>query len=142
MSLSAHLTAGTAEHGRLRFHPDCPRCRGERLAGALGTDSLVSRRAQAALAAGLLAFSAGATPAAAQAPGVPPEQQGAPAPGGEPPGVQPDFDPGGGDAGGGDTFDSELAPVPGGPEAGGEEDEGLGAPVETDPTIDPEVPLP
>ena len=59
VSLSAHLTAGTAEHGRLAFHPDCPRCRAERLAGSLAADSLVSRRGQAALAAGLLAFSAG-----------------------------------------------------------------------------------
>jgi hypothetical protein len=44
VSLNAHLTAGAAEHGRLRFHPDCPRCRAQRLAGALGGDSLVSRR--------------------------------------------------------------------------------------------------
>ena len=58
MSLSAHLTAGTAEHGRLTFHADCPRCLAERLAGSLGTESLASLRAQAALAAGLLAFSA------------------------------------------------------------------------------------
>src|SRR5215218_7811812 len=127
MSLSAHLTAGTAEHGRLRFHPDCPRCRAERLAGALRSESLVSRRAQAALAAGLLAFSAGAAPAVAQLPGANPQQQEAPAPGREPPGLQPDLDPGGED-----TFDYETAPVPGGPEAGGEEDEGLGAPVATD----------
>jgi nucleoid-associated protein YgaU len=142
VSLSAHLTAGTADHGRLRFHPDCPRCRAERLAGALGGDSLVSRRAQAALAAGLLAFSAGAPAAAAQVPEVDPERQGAPAPGGEPPGLQPDFDPGGGEAGSEDTFDYETAPVPGGPQAGGEEDEGLGAPVDTEPTTDPEAPLP
>ena len=105
MSLSAHLTAGTADHGRLAFHPDCPRCRAERLAGSLGTDSLVSRRAQAALAAGLLAFSAGAVPAVAQVPEVDPGQQETSAPGGEPPGLSPDFDPGGDD-----TFDYNTAP--------------------------------
>jgi LysM domain len=136
VSLSAHLTAGTAEHGRLAFHPDCPRCRAERLSGSLGADSLVSRRAQAALAAGLLAFSAGATPAFAQAPATDPEQEATPAPGGEPPGLQPEFDPGGED-----TFDYDTAPVPGGPEAGGEEDEGLGPPVETEPTTDPDADL-
>jgi LysM domain len=134
MSLTAHLTAGTAEHGRLAFHPDCPRCRTERLAGNIGTDSLASRRAQAAMAAGLLAFSAGAAPAAAQAPGVDPRQRETPA-GGEPPGLSPDFDPGGED-----TFDYETAPVPGGREAGGEEDEGTAAPVETEPLTDVEAP--
>jgi hypothetical protein len=97
----------------------------------------VSRRAQAALAAGLLAFSAGVAPAGAQVPEIDPEQQAAPAPGGEPPGLQPDLDPGEADG-----FDYETAPVPGGPQAGGDEDEGLGAPVDSDPTIDPEVPLP
>jgi hypothetical protein len=135
MSLTAHLTAGTAEHGRLAFHPDCPRCRTERLAGNIGTDSLASRRAHAAMAAGLLAFSAGAAPAAAQAPGVDPRQRETPVPGGGPPGLSPDFDPGGEDA-----FDYETAPVPGGREAGGEEDEGTGAPVETEPLTDVEAP--
>jgi LysM domain len=135
MSLTAHLRAGTVEHGRLAFHPDCPRCRTERLAGNIGTDSLASRRAQAAMAAGLLAFSAGAAPAAAQAPGVDPRQRETPAPGAEPPGLSPDFDPGGEDA-----FDYETAPVPGGREAGGEEDEGTGAPVETEPPTDVEAP--
>jgi hypothetical protein len=134
VSLSAHLTACTADHGRLAFHPDCPRCRTERLAGSLGTDSLASRRGQAALAAGLLAFSAGAAPAAAQAPGVDPQQRETPAPGGEPPGLSPDFDPGGED-----TFDYETAPIPGGREAGGEYDEGTGAPVETEPLTDVEA---
>jgi nucleoid-associated protein YgaU len=134
VSLSAHLTAGTAEHGRLLFHPDCPRCRAERLAGNLAADSLVSRRGQAALAAGLLAFSAGAPPALAQAPDTD-QQQGA-TPGGEPPGLEPDFDPGDGD-----TFDYDTAPLPGGAEAGGNEDEGLGPPVETEPTTDPDARL-
>ena len=134
MSLSAHLTAGTAEHGRLVFHPDCPRCRAERLAGNLAGDSLVSRRGQAALAAGLLAFSAGAPPSAlAQAPDAGQHQEET-TPGGEPPGLEPDFDPGGGD-----TFDDDTAPLPGGAEAGGSEDEGIGPPVESEPTTDPDA---
>jgi LysM repeat protein len=137
VSLSAHLTAGTAEHGRLRFHPDCPRCRAERLAGSLGTDALASRRARAALAAGLLAFPAAAPSAAAQAPEMKPRPDAAPAPGGLPPGLQPEFDPGGED-----SFDYEATPLPGGPEAGGQEDEGVGPPVETEPTTGPEAPLP
>jgi hypothetical protein len=137
VTLREHLAAGAADHVRLGFHPDCPRCRADRVARAMEAGPPLSRRAQAALAAGLLAFSAGAAPAGAQVPGVDPEQQGAPAPGGEPPGLQPDLDPGEAD-----TFDYETAPVPGGPQAGGEEDEGLGAPVDSDPTLDPEVPLP
>jgi LysM repeat protein len=136
VSLSAHLTAGTADHGRLAFHPDCPRCRAERLAGSLAVDSLVSRRTHAALAAGLLAFTGAAPAAAAQVPELDEQQGAAPAPGGEPPGLQPDFDPGGAD-----TFDVELAPLPGGREAGGDEDEGLGEPVETEPTADTEAPV-
>jgi nucleoid-associated protein YgaU len=134
VSLSAHLTAGTAEHGRMAFHPDCPRCRAERLAGNLAADSLVSRRGQAALAAGLLALSAGAPPALAQAPDT--DQQQEATPGGEPPGLEPDFDPGGDD-----TFDDNIAPLPGGAEAGGDEDEGMGPPVETEPATDPDARL-
>jgi hypothetical protein len=136
MSLSAHLTAGTAEHGRLVFHPDCPRCRAERLAGSLGDDSLVSRRGQAALAAGLLAFSA-APPALAQVPDVDTGQETTPVPGDGPPGLAPEFD-----TGDDDTFDYETAPLPGGPEAGGEQDEGLGAPVETEAPTDLEADAP
>jgi hypothetical protein len=134
VSLSAHLTAGAAEHGRLAFHPDCPRCRAERLAGSLEADSLASRRGQAALAAGLLAFSTGTGPALAQVPE--PDQHQEVTPGGEPPGLEPDFDPGGDD-----TFDYDTAPIPGGPEAGGQEDEGMGPPVETEPTTDPDAQL-
>ena len=135
VSLSAHLTAGTAEHGRLAFHPDCPRCRAERLAGNLAADSLVSRRAQAALAAGLLAFSAGAPPRRLLRPRTPTSTRRTTTPGGEPPGLEPDFDPGGDD-----TFDDDTAPLPGGAEAGGSEDEGIGPPVETEPTTDPDAP--
>jgi len=134
VSLTAHLTAGTAEHGRLAFHPDCPRCRAERLAGNLAADSLVSRRGQSALAAGLLALSAGTPPALAQAPEADQHQEATP--GGAPPGLEPEFD-----LGGDDTFDYDTAPVPGGAEAGGNEDEGMGPPVESEPTTDPDARL-
>ena len=63
-SLSAHLRE-SGEHSRLPFHPGCPTCRRERLAGSLDGEELVSRRTQAAIAAGLLAFSAVGVPAAA-----------------------------------------------------------------------------
>jgi hypothetical protein len=132
VSLTAHLTSSTAEHGRLRFHADCPRCRADRLAGTLVDDELVSRRARAALAAGVLAFSSAAPAAVAQVPEVDQEQEGIAAPGGEDPGLEPGFDPGGDD-----TFDAETAPLQG----GGEEDEGVGPPVETEPLTDPEVPV-
>ena len=55
-SLSAHLRVAE-DHSRLPFHPACPVCRRDRLAGSLDGEELVSRRTQAAIAAGLLAFS-------------------------------------------------------------------------------------
>ena len=67
-SLSAHLRQ-SEDHSRLRFHPACPVCRHDRLAGSLTGDELVSRRVQAALAAGLMAFStSGASVAVASEP--------------------------------------------------------------------------
>src|SRR3954454_18576422 len=95
-SLSAHLRA-PEDHAGLPFHPDCPMCRRERLSGVLSSDGVVSQRAQAALAAGVLALS-GAAPAAALAAEPDHEQQGAAAPGqtgGSDPASSPDFDPGG-----------------------------------------------
>jgi nucleoid-associated protein YgaU len=91
-SLSAHLTAGV-DHGRLRFHPDCPICRNQRLAGAL-CDTALSARAQAGLLAAALgagsllptsvaAGSEGSKPPAAkasQAPVPAPAPEPAPAP--------------------------------------------------------------
>jgi len=136
VSLSAHLTTSVAEHGRLAFHPDCPRCRTERLAGSLSADALLSRRAQAALAVGVLTFSGVAPPAVAQVGEVDQEQEGVAAPGGEEPGLEPDFDPGGED-----TLDVETGPVQGGPQAGGQDDDGHGAPVDAEPTIDSEAPV-
>ena len=56
-SLTAHLVE-SGDHGRLGFHPDCPVCRQVRLFGSLSADPVISRRAQAALASGVLALSA------------------------------------------------------------------------------------
>lgn len=64
-SLTAHLTT-SGDHGRLGFHPSCPACRRQRLFGSLASDPVISRRAQAALASGVLALSA-AGPSAALA---------------------------------------------------------------------------
>jgi hypothetical protein len=79
-SLSAHLTAGP-DHGRLRFHPDCPVCRDQRLAGPL-SDAVLPARVRA----GLLATALGAgtlvpsSVAAASDPGEPPTAKARPAP--------------------------------------------------------------
>jgi hypothetical protein len=62
-SLTAHLVEG-GDHGRLGFHASCPVCRKERLFGSLPSDVIISRRAQAALASGVLALSAVGPPAA------------------------------------------------------------------------------
>jgi nucleoid-associated protein YgaU len=70
-SLSVHLRL-PEDHSGLRFHPSCPICRRDRLAGSLGGDEIVSRRTQAAIAASLLAFPGLAAPSAAVAAG--PEQ--------------------------------------------------------------------
>jgi hypothetical protein len=51
-------------HGRLGFHPSCPVCCRERLFGSLASNPVVSRRAQAALASGVLALSAAGPPVA------------------------------------------------------------------------------
>src|SRR3954454_9868270 len=61
-SLRADLREA-GEPGRRGFHPSCPICCDERLAGRLPSDSRVTRRAQAVLAAGVLACS-GAAPTA------------------------------------------------------------------------------
>jgi LysM repeat protein len=56
--LSEHLT-DRRSHAGLPFHPNCPICREERLAGALSAQPVVSNRARAGLAALLLAASGG-----------------------------------------------------------------------------------
>ncbi len=95
-SLTAHLRRA-GDHGRLAFHPQCPVCCRERLAGTLPADAFVGRRTQAVLAAGVLALST-ATPAAVLAAEPDQEQEGAAAPdqaANADPGSDPDFDPGG-----------------------------------------------
>ena len=62
-SLTAHLVE-SGDHGRLGFHADCPVCRQVRLFGSLSADPVISRRARAALASGVLALSAVGPPAA------------------------------------------------------------------------------
>src|SRR5919109_1898710 len=62
-SLTAHLRL-PEDHSGLPFHPACPVCRRDRLAGSLDGEELVSRRTQAAIAAGLLAVSSLGVPAA------------------------------------------------------------------------------
>jgi len=134
-SLSAHLS-GADDHGRLRFHPACPICREQRLIGSLSSDGLVSLRAQALLAAGLLVVS-GAAPAAALAAEGDQEQDGTAAPqaGGDP-ATSPEFDPGG------DSTDLpyDAPPVPEGnapPDAGNPDTSGL----DEEPTTDPGAPV-
>jgi LysM domain len=136
-SLSAHLTAG-AEHGRLGFHPLCTRCRDERLAGNLDSELLVSRRTQAVLAAGVLAFST-ATPAVSVAAEPDQEQEGGttPTPDGGSGGTvdDPAFDPGGADT----PLDVETGAPSGSPEAGGDLDDGTEpTPVEREEPDDPD----
>ena len=67
-SLSVHLRL-PEDHSGLPFHPSCPVCRRDRLAGSLDGDEIVSRRTQAAIAVGLLAFSGVGGPATAVAAG-------------------------------------------------------------------------
>jgi hypothetical protein len=95
-SLSAHLRRPN-DHGRLAFHPECPLCAGERLAGPLPPGAMLGRRSQALLASGVLAM-ATATPGVAfavdpnqQRDGTTPPEQGV---AGAPPGDS-GFDPGG-----------------------------------------------
>jgi hypothetical protein len=67
-SLSVHLRL-PEDHSGLPFHASCPVCRRDRLVGSLEGDEIVSRRTQAAVAVGLLAFSGIGAPAAAVAAG-------------------------------------------------------------------------
>jgi hypothetical protein len=96
-SLTAHLRLAE-DHGRLPFHPECPVCRRERLSGVLPSDGVLTRRAQAALVAGVLAASAGA-PAAVSAQETDQQTEGSVAPeqiADDDRAQTPGFDPGGG----------------------------------------------
>jgi hypothetical protein len=98
-SLNEHLV--TVEgHGRLPFRGDCPLCRAERLSGSIAPAPLVSRRAQAGLAAAVLLASNAAAPTSAFAqkePDVEHEGQAPdaviPSEGGDE-ATDPEFDPG------------------------------------------------
>ena len=94
-SLSAHLRQPDA-HGALPFHADCPICRSERLLGSLSFDGPISPRAQAALAASVLALSTTAPAALAAEPDS--EHEGSAAvtqTASTDPSQNPNFDPGG-----------------------------------------------
>ena len=94
-SLSAHLRQPDA-HGALPFHADCPMCRSERLMGSLAVGGPISARAQAALAASVLALSTTAPAALAAEPDS--EHEGTAAvtqTGSTDPSQNPNFDPGG-----------------------------------------------
>jgi LysM domain len=132
-SLTAHLLEAGG-HGRLRFHPDCPVCRRERLVGELSSEPVLSRRTQAVLASGVLAVSVAAPSAAfsqerdqASEGIAAPDQRG----GGE--ALAPDFDPGG------DTALPFDVGAPSGPEDGDASPES--APLEGEPVHDPDVPI-
>ena len=73
-SLNAHLRQ-TEAHDGLPFHPGCPICRQTRAIGRLPSDGVVSTRAQAALAAGVLVVSTGAPITPALAAGEPDQEQ-------------------------------------------------------------------
>ena len=94
-SLTAHLVE-PGGHGHLPFHPECPVCRRERLAGVLPSEPVVSRRVQAAVAAGVVALG-GAAPGAAiaQEPDQQHEGTALPEGGGRDSARTPDFEPGG-----------------------------------------------
>jgi hypothetical protein len=130
-SLTTHLRE-SGDHGRLAFHPDCPVCRRERLAGTLPAEPLIGWRTQAALAVGVLALST-TTPASALAQGTPVPNQTA---SGDP-ASNPDFDPGGASS---ELPDEAAAPPPAGSvdPAAGSDDPG---PVEQEPATDDQVPV-
>jgi hypothetical protein len=93
--LTAHLRHPDS-HAALPFHPDCPICRHERLVGTFRSGEFVPLRAQAALAASVLAL--GTTAPAALAAEEDFEHEGA-SPvaqtGSTDPSQNPNFDPGG-----------------------------------------------
>lgn len=136
-SLSAHLRQPDG-HAALAFHSACPVCRRERVAGSLPADALMPRRTQAALVAGMLAFSAGGAPVAVAAD---PDQtsEGTAAPdlaAGDDPALRPDFDPGG------DSTDLPFdAPPTTEQPAPPDPDSDDVAPLEPEPMTDRDVPV-
>ena len=139
-SLPSHLLEA-GDHGRLDFHPSCPVCRRERLFAALKSRPVFSRRVQAALATGVLAFSTAGPAVAAIPPERDRQQEGVAAPeqrlgsGREQPpdGVDdPDFDPGGDTALPLDVGAPDTAPTD---EEDG--DTGEGPPIDVEPQEHP-----
>jgi hypothetical protein len=130
-SLTTHLRR-PEDHARLPFHPDCPMCRRERLAGSEPPDALVGHRTQALLAASVLALSS-APPTAALASEPDQEQEGAISPdqvAAADPLADPESDPGG--------SSTELPVEPAPPVAQEEADPGDDAALEEElPTDDP-----
>lgn len=125
-SLNAHLTEAGG-HGHLPFHPGCPVCRAERLAGRLEREPVLSPRAQASLLAAVLALSGAAPPGGTVASAAAAVDEGSAAPGeGKAPGeAEPGFDPG-----------NEVPlpnEVPEAPPIAGGDDESAGGPVENEP---------
>lgn len=135
-SLRAHLRE-IDPHGRLAFHPDCPICREERLIGAISSEGLISRRAQALIAAGVLATT-GAAPATSIAAAPDQEQDGTatPQPSGGDNATSPNFDPGGDST---DLpFDASPAPQAQAPPDPGNPDT---APLDQEPSADSGTPV-
>jgi hypothetical protein len=135
-SLATHLQ-DVDSHDRLPFHPSCPICRQTRVTGSVGDERLVSLRAQAMLAAGVLAVSAAAPAAAAVASEQDQQKDGtAPVTQSDGPGDNPDFDPGG------DTTDLPDAALAMPATASSAEADGVGAtPMEQSSTADPDDPV-
>jgi hypothetical protein len=136
-SLNTHLRESEG-HDRLPFHPDCPICRGTRLTGELAVGELAPVRAQAALAASVLALST-AGPAANALAAEQDSQQDGSAPVTQTaldPTDSPAFDPGG------DSTDlpDTAPPVPQAqaPSDPGNDDAG---PVDQSPATDPSDPV-
>ncbi len=116
-SLYRHLQAGQADHDRLPFRPDCPRCE-HRLCGHYPDKHLLSRRQQALAATGLVAASsllpAGSALADAHHPSGPPTPA-------SPPAVVTDGGEGSGDGQGQDDDGWQgTPPLSGGGGDGGE----------------------
>jgi hypothetical protein len=135
-SLSAHLRE-TEDHGRLRFHPECPICRDERLSGHLPTAGVVPARTRALVAASLLALSSGG-PGLALAAEPDQEHDGTadPGPSGASDQAQnPDFDPGG------DSTDLPPVAPPGSQAPAAPDPDSDDVPVEPEPTTDADAPI-
>jgi hypothetical protein len=136
-TLSAHLRRPDA-HAGLPFHADCPICRDERLVGTLASRVSFSSRAQAVLAAGVLAFTT--TASAALAAEGDSQQDGTAAvtqtSGGDS-SQSPDFDPGGSS----DDLPAQAPALPGtqAPPTDGNDDTGAIDQQPTSNTNDPVV---